>query len=317
LFFILILTVKNEKILATAVRLFLLVLLGSLSILGGMAIITGIWESFSGSIGSEQLAIQIGAGTLFLFAGGVPLYIFFIRGPNLKLHHEHCKTQYPDSPWLWDKRYFNSQIVYHSGVHVSFTWMVLSGLTMGFAFVSYVNREVILANLHNDDFETIAFFVVLTIILAPCFYAGVQLLRGQRGFGNSSFEMSTHPGIIGGELAGKIHTSIRDLPEQDFELELRCGYLDLRPRAGQRVKKSHMVVTLWSASKTLSPRQLVMGNRGLAIPVSFAIPAETKESDIWSVDKNILWTLTAASSVAGKPYFSSFEVPVFRTRQHR
>lgn len=311
LFFILIIVVKDKAVLLKIVKAFIVTIFGGFVVMGMLAILTGISETLNGNSGLNQLFFQVGTGILFIAAGSVPLYVFFISREVSLRKFEKRKKQYPDTPWMWVEHWSNKRIVYLSKGPTALVWVVLTGLTTGLAFVSYVNREVILSKIKNHDLEAIAFFVILALILIPCFCYGVSLLRGHLKFGNSIFEMSTYPGVVGGELTGRILTTIRKMPEKGVDLGLRCGYRDLTSQAGKRLRNTDITKTLWETTRKARFENLSMGHQGVTIPVSFSIPANAQESDAWSPDKRIIWTLSAASTVGGVKYFSSFDVPIF------
>lgn len=317
LFFILMIFVKDKEVLLRIVKVFLIIILGGLVIMGILAIFTGVYETLTGEFDQKQLFIQLAAGILFVAAGGIPLYIFFVSRVIKIRKFERRKKQYPDAPWMWVDHWSKKRIFYYSKGPTALVWFVLFGLMAGLSFVSYANREVILSKARSHDVEFILFFIVLAVILIPCFIYAISLLRGHLKFGNSVFEMSTYPGIIGGELAGTIHTKIKQSSKKGFNLELRCGYMDLTTKVGRELENRYMEKILWSEEQETSCGNLPKGLYGVSIPVSFSVPADVPESDAWSSDKRIAWTLSASSNVDGASYSSRFDVPVFQDRNGR
>jgi len=246
-------------------------------------------------------------------AGGVPLYLYFISREVAIRTLERRKKKYPDAPWMWVDQWSTKSIVYSGRGPISFGWFVLFVMTAGLAAVSYVNREKILSKVEESALEVIAFYSIFCFILCVGFYAVLSLLRGYLKFGKSIFEMTTYPGIIGGELAGTIQTHMKNIPEEGFDLELRCTLIDLTSQAGRRLRSTDTTVSIWEAQKKIRLEEVSLGPEGVSIPVSFSIPAEAKESDAWSWDKRIVWTLSAFSSLGGAQYLSQFDVPVFKT----
>lgn len=312
LFFILIIFVKDKKTLAKIVNVFLAIILGGLFIAGTLALLTGIFDALDGRFEMYDLLLQVIAGILFMTVGGGFFYFYFVAAELSLRRFERRQKQYPDAPWMWVDHWSNKRIVYVSINPLKFTWFVLTGLIGGLALVSYANREVILAKIQSHDTELIAFFLVLAFILIPCFAYGISLLRGHLKFGNSVFDMSTYPGVIGGKLEGAVHTRIRNIPADGFDLELRCGYQDLKSRSGNKVRETHTTRILWEATRKIPARDLFKGLYGVSVPVSFSIPVDAPESDGWSPDKRIAWTLLATASVEGARYSSVFDVPVFQ-----
>jgi len=312
-FFILMIVVKDQKVLLKIAKGFLIIVLGGLAVMGVLAIFTGIYEALGGECSLKQLLIQVGTGLLFIIFGGVPLYVFFVAREVSLRRFERRKKQYPDAPWMWVNQWSKKRILYASKGPTVLVWFVLLGMVSGLTFVSYMNREAILSKIKSHDLELIVFSIILFLILLAGFSYAISLLRGHFKFGNSFFEMSTHPGIIGGELAGTIQTTMKNIPEKGFDLVLQCGYIDLTSQAGKRIGNTDRTVNIWEAKKTVRLEELTMGPQGVSIPVSFSIPPDAQESDAWS-SKRIVWTLSAFSSLEGVSYFSSFDVPVFKTK---
>jgi len=213
LFFVLIMVVKDEKLLLKIAKVFLIIVLGGLVVAGSLAILTGIYETLHGESDTKQLFIQMGAGIIFIAGGGFPLYLFFISREVAIKRLERRKKKYPDAPWMWVDQWSTKSIVYSGKGQISFGWFVLMVMTGGLAAVSYMNREKILSKVEESALEVIAFYSIFCFILFIGFYAVVSLLRGYLKFGKSIFEMTSYPGIIGGELTGTIQTQMKNIPE--------------------------------------------------------------------------------------------------------
>jgi hypothetical protein len=132
--------------------------------------------------------------------------------------------------------------------------------------------------------------------------------------GKSIFEMTTYPGIIGGELAGRVQTHMKNIPGKGFDLELQCRLIDLTSQSGSQLRNIDTTVSIWEGNKKVRLEEVSLGPEGVSFPVSFSIPADALESDAWSWDKRVVWTLSAFSSLGGAEYLSQFIVPVFKTR---
>jgi len=139
----------------------------------------------------------------------------------------------------------------------------------------------------------------------------VSWTRGQLKYGKSIFEMSTYPGIVGGELAGTIYTRMKDIPKDGFKVQLVC---ELTEHSSGRSSNTS-TVSLWTAERKVLMQELKMGPEGVSIPVSFSIPPGAEETDLWwsSHGRRINWMLLAFSGRKGTQYLSQFNVPIFRT----
>jgi len=312
LFFALIIVVKDQKALLKIAQASLIVFCGGSLVLGCLAVFTGSYEAVGNGLSPGQFFIQTAVGLLCIAFGGVPLYVFFISKAVSVKRFEWRKKRYPGAPWKWVEQWAKRSVVYESNGPVGFVWFVLLTMITGFTFVIYVNKDGIVSKFQDRDVEYIAFFIVLSFILIPVFFYAASLLREHfKSGGNSIFEMSTYPGIVGGELKGTIRTPLKKIPKDGFRLALRCGLGKLTSQSGPNANRT---VTLWEAEKNIGSDEATRGPRGVSFPVSFSIPADAQESDAWSPDKRITWTLTAFSSLEGASYYSRFDVPVFKAR---
>ncbi len=304
LFIVLILTVK-DKARPIVAKSFLALVLGFLALAGIMAMFTGIVEALRGRMDALQLLIQIPAGLVLAASGGIPLYFLFVSGEAAKRRFERRKARHPNAPWMWVKEWSEGRLVWSPKGQVSFVWFVLIVMTAGLLTVSYLNRHLIRSKLEDSPLEVVGFYAIFGGIMLVGFLAAVQLLRGFLKFGGSTFELSGPCGVVGGELLGRIHTGIKETPSPKFDLQLRCKR--------RSVGGTHDEAMMWHDDKEVPPGEAGLGPDGLMIPVRFSIPADASESDPWSPEWRIDWTLTASSSIGGRLYLSEFTVPVFRT----
>ena len=315
LLFVFLIVVKKKKTasLEKITKVYSIIPLGILAYLGGLLIFAGIREILHGEIQIKQFMI-IGLGFTLIAGAGVPFYIFFVAGKRAEIKLENRKKEYPDAPWMWGDKWPSRRIVYSGTGRLILLWLVFSVVFGGFVFISYMNREIILAKMQGGSrFEVIVFSSITFFIFAIVLLMAVSYTRGILKFGKSIFEMSSYPGIIGEELAGTIHTQMRDIPKDGFTLELECELTEIRMPDGRQLRDL-TPVSVWKAKKKVPFGELNMGPQGVTAPVSFSIPADARESDEWSPDKRINWILSAFSSLEGRQYLSQFIVPVFKTR---
>jgi hypothetical protein len=315
LLFAFLIVVKKKKTasLEKIKKIYSIIPLGALAFLGAELLFAGIRETLHGEIEIKQFMI-IGLGLTLIAGAGVPFYIFFVAGKLAEIKLETRKKKYPDAPWMWGDKWLEKAIVYSGTGRLILFWFVISVVISGFVFVTYMNREIILAKMQGTSrFEVIAFFSIIFFILSISLLLVVSHSRGILKFGKSSLEMSTYPGVIGGEFAGTIRTQMRGIPKDGFTLELDCELTEIVTPDGRPVRDPYPV-SVWKAKKKIPMGELNMDYRGVSVPVSFSIPADTQESDEWSSDKRIHWMLSAFSSFEGRQYLSQFIVPVFKTR---
>ena len=142
---------------------------------------------------------------------------------------------------------------------------------------------------------------------------GRQIVRARK-FGESTLELASTPGIVGGQLAGLVRIANAVLPADGFHITLTC--LEKVP---QSKGKEHELV-LWQDER-LVMHPIRDGDAGalgtIAVPVLFAIPFESVESSRADSTRNVIWLLDIWAKLPGVDYSAQFEVPVFKTSQSR
>jgi hypothetical protein len=307
-FFAIVLFVRNERVLRVAVSVFIGLILGGLTLAGAGAVVTGLLDFYRGRGDVYQLGVQLAAGALFGGSGGAFFYVYFVANVVERKLFEARKARHPDAPWMWTAEW-ESGTVEHSGAGgVGLVWTVVVVLSGGLGAVSYLNRAKIQSHLEDSPIEVIAFYSIFCLILLAGWWVAVARLRGHLKYGNSTFELSAPYGSVGGELAGTIHTRMRDIPAGGFELTLRCMHTDRTSRAKNNQWQ------LSNETRRVPPAQVSMDAGGVTIPVAIGIPADARESDRWSATEHVDWTLSAVATIGGATYFSEFLVPVFKPR---
>jgi len=215
---------------------------------------------------------------------------------------EQCKKDHPDSPWLWREDWAKGQIA-------SSTRSVMVGAWLFALFWNLVSSPVVFVLPREIKKQHNAW--LLLILVFPL--AGVGLLVWAiratlrwRKFGNSVFKMIHIPGVLGGQLAGAIHTPAQLRAPEGVRLRLACVSL---VTTGAGNSRSTNETVLWEDEKTLRPDALAAA---AGIPVYFQIPAEGAESNSDNPALRIVWRLEASARVPGVDYFAQFEVPVFK-----
>jgi hypothetical protein len=168
-----------------------------------------------------------------------------------------------------------------------------------------------LAYTHPPEQWIIPFLIGLSFVavgVGMIVLGGYRLLRHRR-FGETTLEMDTFPGELGGRLCGTLHTGIpvADVPDGGVRVKLTC----YRRRVTQ---KEHGVdvhrTPLWRDEKQVTPRPADEGE-GLDVPVGFEIPTDPPASTPARRAERIMWRIEASASLPGVDYASEVEVPVF------
>jgi hypothetical protein len=137
-------------------------------------------------------------------------------------------------------------------------------------------------------------------------WAGRAFIRWKK-YGDSVFEMSSLPGVVGGKLEGRILTSVAIDTASGFELTLNCVH---RVTKGSGDSRSTSESILWQQQQHLDRELLDYDPTRASIPV---IPYDTQPTEERTDDDEILWRLEVGAETAGVDYAAKFDVPVFKT----
>ena len=132
-----------------------------------------------------------------------------------------------------------------------------------------------------------------------------------RRYGVSVVELEAVPGVVGGTLAGVVHTTALVQPAGGFRVRLACLR---RVSRGSGKNRSTSESILWEEERQVVG-EASRTARGMTttVPFAFTIPRDAQPCDSASPRDRVRWRLEASASVPGIDYASSFEVPVFRT----
>jgi hypothetical protein len=117
-----------------------------------------------------------------------------------------------------------------------------------------------------------------------------------RRFGASLFEMTSLPGVLGGELAGSLHAGAGLLGARELLARLACIR---RYVTGSGKSRSTHEEILWAEEERLAGSALTRGPRGMAVPVRFALPFDCRPSDPLESNDRILWRLEVTAALPG------------------
>ena len=217
---------------------------------------------------------------------------------------------HPDEPWLWRKAWADGKINSSDKVAVlcPVAFALFWNLFPALIWYHLWRAERLLPKDRIALYFAIAFTVIGVVLLV---WALVAILRWWK-YRRSLFEMASTPGVIGGQLAGVVRTSVKVEPEDGFHVKLSCVHCE-NTRHGS---KSRIVRNLvWQEEQTISHDLLKYNADGSAIPVQFQIPHECRPTDDQDANSVVLWNLTVAAKTPGLDYHATFEVPVFKTTE--
>ncbi len=271
---------------------------------GLMALTVGARKIWRGGSDSGDAWAFLVIGSLFILIGA-----FFplrqLRVMRRRERQREIAKKYEHAPWLADKQWAIGRISCSNGKSVLFAWLfALAWNAISSPMLFYLPQELRQGN--RAILVGLVFPLIGAVILAGAIHSTLRWRR----FGGSQFEMASVPGVIGGFLRGKIHTSITATVPEGVRLTLAC--INRRISGSGKHRSAHERV-LWQKEVLVEPSKLHPGPSGLLIPVEFSIPFDCTPTDRSNARNSIHWRLSATANLPGVDYSSSFEVPVFKT----
>jgi hypothetical protein len=232
---------------------------------------------------------------LFIFIGGGGIYITW-RGPKLLPGNDGAP------PWMCRQDWASGRIVSSSKPAMIGAW-IFSGL---WNLISLPFAVALLDDwMRSGDGHLLIGFIFPAVGLALLVWAGRLTTRWRR-FGDSVFEMTSVPGVVGGALEGTIRLSQPLRAVDGFQVTLTCMN---RVTTGAGKNRSTVERVLWTED------QRVDAGTGDKVPVAFYVPPDCRESNSDDTDNVVIWRLKATAKEAGVGYASKFEVPMFKVAQ--
>ena len=258
------------------------------------------WGLFS--LMTAFAALFTGVGIGFIFGG------IWAAG---RVEKDEKRTELnPDAPWLWKEEWSEGRIAATGKSQfllpciMAVFWNLISTPLLFFL------PEEVLQKGNNLALIGLIFPIVGFGLLV---WAGRALIRWLK-FGDSVFEMSTFPGVIGGQLAGRILTSVNLKPANGFLLGLSSIN---KVTSGTGDNRSTSERILWQQEQRIEREAAEYDPTRSEIPVRFTIPYSSSPTDSAEADNVFLWRLQVDSDVPGVDFHATFEVPVFQTLESR
>ena len=220
---------------------------------------------------------------------------------------KEIKRLHPDEPWLWHSKWADGKMTSSNKSDIIF---YLSGAGI-FSLCGWTGVYLCYQDMVAGDYVKLLtlIFPFIGLILAYC---GLCSLNRYLKFGESTFQMACMPGIVGGELAGVIYTKANQIPDDGFVLKLQS--IKLITTGSGKNKRTRQEI-LWEDTHKVNIDLGASGGDGkVVLPVSFAIPFESKSSSAKLGKKpKLVWKLSAAAEFPGADFHCKFDVPVFKT----
>jgi hypothetical protein len=226
-----------------------------------------------------------------------------------------------DRPWLRRDDWAAGRVEYR---HSSWPAVVQSWF-MGLGWIAMVAMA---GRIILREFDTLSRDgqIGMSIAGIVVFAVGIYLLREairetrRTGSGRSVFEMARVPGVLGGRLEGVIRAHSIPMSSDDVQVTLACGVrtftttratANVRSRSAAPEDSYSISAVRWKETQCVDRGRLVESSTGIAIPVSFAIPADLPPTDLLEKKQPIVWRVEAR--IPSADYNACFYVPVFKT----
>ncbi len=246
-------------------------------------------------------------GLFGLTFGGVGFGMigFAIFSSRTAKQQDALKSEHSEQPWMWKEDWASGQI--KSGTKTRLWFSIIFA-----TFWNLVSSPIIFIVPQELDDGNKA---VLIALLFPLVGLGLiawamREIWNWKKYGISTFEMMSVPGVLGGSIAGLVHTNVNLAPEHGFDIKLNCIN---RITTGSGKSRSTHEKVLWQDKKIIKREMLESDRTRSAIPISFQIPYDQPNSNDENSDNEIIWRLEVRAEVEGLDYKAQFAVPVFKT----
>jgi len=252
----------------------------------------------------------MGVFSLLFTGAGIGIMAAGLWGQRKVVEREQLEAQHPEAPWKWKSGWSDGRI--RTSGSVQFLFPLIFALFWNLVstpLLFLLPREV----LENGNKLALIGLVFPLVGLGLIVWAARAFLHWKK-FGDSVFEMSTFPGVVGGPLAGRILTSVDIQAISGFDLTLSSIH---RVTTGSGKNRSTSERVQWQEIRHIDREALDYDPTRSSIPVDFTIPFEAEPTEERSGDDETLWRLEATAETAGIDYSAQFDVPVFRTADSR
>ncbi len=213
---------------------------------------------------------------------------------------DRLRAAHPDQQWLWRSDWAAGRVDDSNRRKMRLLWLFsILWTVLSSPFLFFVPKDVIM----NHDYPALLVLVFPAASIGWIFLA-LKATKRWRKFGQSSFVMSNAPCSVGKGVAGAVEFQKSFQTDAEFHLELTC--IRRVRKKGTDGKTRTDVDDIWSDKKNAR-----LDARG-TVPVEFQLPANARETDMRTNDKQITWQLNIEAPVAGAGYKALFEVPVFK-----
>jgi hypothetical protein len=258
-----------------------------------------------GSSGTEGKATGIMFASVFVIIGAGLIYAA-VGGYGRLKQQAAIEESNPLSPWLW-RMDWASRRAESQNKKSEITYWVICILCNLILLPVVTTQLPPLARLRDPRaFLLLGFGLIGLILLVNALRATIR----HRRFGDTYFEFNSLPFSPGDRVGGRIHLKFETQAQHGIDLRLSCVR---RVVTGSGKSRTTSEAVLWQAEQNVPSGAVGPGPLGRAIPVDFALPAESLVTDHDNPNDQVLWLLHAQADIPGIDYSDDFELPVFRT----
>ena len=232
---------------------------------------------------------------------GIGGIVVMVLSRHEVVDEDELKEHHPEEPWKWKREWLEGVIPSSSGSSNTAASIFIATYWNIVALPLWVLAPLNL--FRGNGYAAIALLIPLIGVLFVIWAIRVCIQRSK--FGLSTLRLVKSPGVIGGRLEGALMIDHDLYPDEGFEFKLRCEEVIRR-------NKSSETDTLYEDSQIVGYENAIEINQQMAVPISFYIPYECKDTDDEG-SRTIGWELQVKAKMPGVDYSEKFEVPVFKT----
>ncbi len=219
------------------------------------------------------------------------------------VYENKLKARHPEEPWKWRKIWETGSIKCNGKLTFLFLWpfaIIWNTLTLPAMIPAYK------AFTGGEKFAALALLFPFCGLLL--FRWAIQKTLSYKKIGAATLQLKTFPGVTGGLFSATFVTGNSLNLENDICFKLQC--FETEPSRGNDDTNNKRLI--WADELTIDAR--TVGNLSHSgIPVEFSIPYSARPTSD-ELENNIDWSLVVKSELAGSDLDTSFDIPVFQTK---
>ncbi len=156
--------------------------------------------------------------TLLFGGSGFGMLFLVFSGQKKQAQVGLLKRNHPDAPWMWRPEWAGGRILCSTRQTVLVAWV----FTTFWNLISFPLAVLQFPEILRDEGPVALLVLMFPLVGLILMIWSIRATLRWKKFGESTLELQTLPGILGGDLRGTINTRIKGYPEDGFQLELTC-----------------------------------------------------------------------------------------------